>query len=122
VAQLITRLTAKKKITGSSPARIEIIYFSMAWKETNKLKKRDHMFKRSCGAMDNASDYESEDCRFESCQDRFLWFDSHRSEKQDAHLHQLLIENLKVTINSPVQKEGWRFFLQNYQMLEKRKQ
>jgi hypothetical protein len=28
----------------------------------------------SCGAMDNASDYESEDCRFESCQDRFyMW-------------------------------------------------
>jgi len=25
---------------------------------------------RSCGAMDNASDYGSEDCRFESCQDR----------------------------------------------------
>ncbi len=30
---------------------------------------------RSCGAMDNASYYESEDCRFESYQDRqgFMW-------------------------------------------------
>jgi hypothetical protein len=28
------------------------------------------VYQRSCGAMDNASDYESEDCRFESCQDR----------------------------------------------------
>jgi hypothetical protein len=26
--------------------------------------------KRSCGAMDNASAYGAEDCRFESCQDR----------------------------------------------------
>ena len=26
--------------------------------------------KRVCGAMDNASDYESGDCRFESCQTR----------------------------------------------------
>jgi hypothetical protein len=24
--------------------------------------------------MDNASDYESEDCRFESCQDRYVFF------------------------------------------------
>jgi hypothetical protein len=29
-----------------------------------------YKYQRSCGAMDNASDYESEDCRFESCQDR----------------------------------------------------
>ena len=26
--------------------------------------------KRSCGPMDKASDYESGDCRFESCQDQ----------------------------------------------------
>ncbi len=32
------------------------------------------LYQRSCGAMDNASDYESEDCRFESCQDRKLLF------------------------------------------------
>jgi hypothetical protein len=31
----------------------------------------DPHYQSSCGAMDNASDYESEDCRFESCQDRF---------------------------------------------------
>ncbi len=32
------------------------------------------LYQRSCGAMDNASDYESEDCRFDSCQDRYLFF------------------------------------------------
>ena len=26
-----------------------------------------------CGAMDNASDYESGDCRFDSCQTRIFW-------------------------------------------------
>ena len=29
-----------------------------------------------CGVMDNASDFGSEDCRFESCQGRFFLFDS----------------------------------------------
>ena len=29
--------------------------------------------KRSCGPMDKASDYESGDCRFESCQDHKLF-------------------------------------------------
>ena len=30
---------------------------------------------RSCGAVDNMSEFESEDCRFESCQDQqdFMW-------------------------------------------------
>jgi hypothetical protein len=28
------------------------------------------LYQRSCGAMDNTSDYESKDCRFELCQDR----------------------------------------------------
>jgi hypothetical protein len=32
------------------------------------------VYQRFCGAMDNASDYESEDCRFESCQDRNVFF------------------------------------------------
>jgi hypothetical protein len=32
------------------------------------------VYQRSCGAMDNASDYESEDYRFESCQNRNLLF------------------------------------------------
>jgi hypothetical protein len=38
--------------------------------------------RRSCGAMDNASDYESEDCRFESCQDRcfLVWQESIRGD------------------------------------------
>ncbi len=34
------------------------------------------LYQWSCGAMDNASDYESEDCRFESCQDRKFFFPS----------------------------------------------
>ena len=29
---------------------------------------------RSCGLMDKASDFESEDCRFESCHDRYTIF------------------------------------------------
>ena len=29
--------------------------------------------KRSCGPMDKASDYESGDCRFESCQDQTFY-------------------------------------------------
>ena len=32
---------------------------------------------RACGAMANASVYGAEDCRFESCQARFLFFFSH---------------------------------------------
>ena len=29
-------------------------------------------YRRSCGPMDKATDYESEDCRFESCQDQIF--------------------------------------------------
>ena len=39
----------------------------------NRFRSVVPCIKRSCGAMDNASDYGSEDCRFESCQDRNLF-------------------------------------------------
>ena len=42
----------------------------------NKAVKTHVGVMRVCGAMDNASDYESGDCRFESCQTRifFIFF------------------------------------------------
>ncbi len=42
---------------------------------------------RSCGAMDNASDYESEDCRFESCQDRYPFFNSLEGDRNGSEGH-----------------------------------
>ena len=39
---------------------------------------------RSRGATDNASDYGSEDCRFESCRDRQLFFTCSSDGKQNV--------------------------------------
>ena len=68
VAQVTTRLTMNQKIAGSSPARI------LCGKDLDRLvwQVDQLQVKRSCGAMDSTSDYESEDCRFESCQNFML--------------------------------------------------
>ncbi len=57
-----------QKIAGSSPARIDRV---LCGKDLDRLVwQADQLQLRSCGAMDNASDYKSEDCRFECCQDQ----------------------------------------------------
>ncbi len=68
VARWTTHLTMNQKIAGSSPARI------LCGKDLDRLvwQVDQLQVKRSCGAMDSASDYESEDCRFESCQNFML--------------------------------------------------
>ncbi|KAH3784771.1 hypothetical protein DPMN_162842 [Dreissena polymorpha] len=60
----------------SSPAGIDIsICHLFDVNNDNYICKRNtkanekHSGKQSCGLMDKASDFESEDCRFESCQD-----------------------------------------------------
>ncbi len=80
MAQWTTRLTTNQKIAGSSPARIESYFFRD--KKVSEDKSRGDigkvtgldLYQRSCGAMYNASDYKSEDCRFESCQVRISLF------------------------------------------------
>ena len=42
----------------------------------------------SCGLMDKASDFGSEDCRFESCHDRKSFFLPFRAIKKEAYLSQ----------------------------------
>ena len=42
----------------------------------------------SCGLMDKASDFGSEDCRFESCHDRKSFFLPFRAIKKEAYLLQ----------------------------------
>jgi hypothetical protein len=59
-----------QKIAGSSPAKIERVLCvkdldMLVW-QADQLQ----LMQRSCGTMDKASDYKSEDCRFESCQDQ----------------------------------------------------
>ncbi len=59
-----------QKVAGSSPARIDRVLCvkdldMLVW-QADQLQ----LCQRSCGAMDKASDYKSEDFRFESCQDR----------------------------------------------------
>ncbi len=72
------RLTTNQKVAGLSPARIDNLF---SWRfgrgQRNSIKViASYRLRRSCGAMDNASDYESEDCRFESCQDRYSFLSS----------------------------------------------
>jgi hypothetical protein len=87
VAQWTTRLTTNQKIAGSSPARIGNIF---PWHEGIRgLRKWERhgmvtilvLYQLSCGAMDNASDYESEVCRFESCQDRHHFFQGMKGKR-----------------------------------------
>ena len=40
----------------------------------------------SCGLMDKASDFGSEDCRFESCHDRKSFFLPFRAIKKEAYV------------------------------------
>ena len=44
----------------------------MQYKKLKKTKIMDRLNNRVCGAMDNASDYESGDCRFDPCQTRLF--------------------------------------------------
>ena len=45
-----------------------------------------------CGVMDNVSDFGSEDCRFESCQGRFSFWQRMQSYKNlFLHLYKVLI-------------------------------
>ncbi len=80
MAQWTTRLTTNQKIAGSSPARIEITFSgTKRYHRTKSMGASGKvtgltLYQRSCGAMDNASDYESEDCRFDACQDRQFLF------------------------------------------------
>ena len=90
VAQRITRLPTEQKIAGSSPAVPSEIFFVVFffrfpssqtillfqfwfWRPfKGRLKSKVLPFKDiwARGATDNASDYGSEDCRFESCRAR----------------------------------------------------
>jgi hypothetical protein len=57
-------LTMNQKIASSSPARINRV---LCGKDLDRLVWQDdqlQLMSRSCVAMDNASDYESEDCRY----------------------------------------------------------
>ncbi|KAK6731282.1 hypothetical protein RB195_007637 [Necator americanus] len=73
VAQWITRLPTEQKIAGSNPAVVEnfsLLAFSSAnlrWCAMMSIHSRPR------GAMDNASAYGAEDCRFESCRGRELF-------------------------------------------------
>ncbi len=70
MSQWITRLTMNQKIAGLSPARINRI---LCGKDLDRLVWQGdqlQLMSEGRGAMDNASDYESEDCRFEPCQDQ----------------------------------------------------
>ncbi len=70
MAQWTKHPTMNQKIAGSSPARMDRV---LCGKDLDRLVWQADQLQacqRSCGAMDNASDYESQDCRFKSCQDR----------------------------------------------------
>ena len=72
VAQRIRHLTTNQGIPGSNPGRIVLqVAFQDAqkWTPESSLPCELHdpeQFHRPCGLMDKASDFESEDSRFES--------------------------------------------------------
>ena len=100
MAQWITRLTTNQKTAGSNPARVVFfihlhnvinpfvhamkqfesfcclsLYTHLSTLQINWLQNYTSS-SWPCGVMDNASDFGSEDCRFESCQGHFFLFDS----------------------------------------------
>jgi hypothetical protein len=59
-----------QKIAGLSPARIDRVFCG---KDLDRLvwqADRPQVMSEVLCAIDNASDYESENCRFESCEDQ----------------------------------------------------
>ena len=72
--------------------------------------------KRSCGPMDKASDYESGDCRFESCQDQTFFLQRYL-EIWDTTVEAVIAQNALIFLSStlsanPAQtqmlkQEGW---------------
>ncbi|KAK6731262.1 hypothetical protein RB195_007622 [Necator americanus] len=73
VAQWITRLPTEQKIAGSNPAVVENFSLHAFWSANLRWCAMISIHSRPRGAMDNASAYGAEDCRFESCRGRELF-------------------------------------------------
>ncbi|KAK6731260.1 hypothetical protein RB195_007621 [Necator americanus] len=73
VAQWITRLPTEQKIAGSNPAVVENFSLHAFWSVNHRWSAMMSIHSRPRGAMDNASAYGAEDCRFESCRGRELF-------------------------------------------------
>ena len=91
VAQRIRRLTTNQKIVGSNPIVIIFSNSGSAIKLIVKITSARAGFEhtlRSRGPTDKASDYESEDCGFESHRDHFqpIVFDTQRIDRKNLPL------------------------------------